>query len=55
MNLLSHLIMVVKDQLSIIIQPIEGQVFDTYRRPLVEDLSACTIDYMSDLVCNYEL
>ena len=36
--------------LAIIIQPVEGEVLDPNRRPLIVDLPPRTINYVSDLV-----
>lgn len=51
-NLFSHLVVIVKDELAIIIKPIEGKVFNTYRGPLVEDLTASTVNDMGNFVGN---
>ena len=36
--------------LSIIVKPVKGEVFNSYRRPLIIDLSSRAIDYVSDFV-----
>jgi hypothetical protein len=40
--------------LAVIIQPVEGQVLDPNRCPLIVDLSPRTINYVSDLVGYHE-
>ena len=64
-NFLCHLIMVIEDKLSsvnyddcylsIVVKPVKGQVLNSHRSPLIENLPSCTVYYMSYFVCYYEL
>ena len=53
-NLVSHSVLGVKQNLVFLVQPIEGQISNANSFPHVFDLSARTVDYVSDFVGNYE-
>lgn len=50
LHLICNLITLIKQELSIIIEPIEREVLDTNRRPLVFYLPPRAVNYMRDLV-----
>jgi len=54
-DFLGYLVMVIKDQLSVIIEPVKGEVLDSHRSPLVEHLPTCAVYYVSHLVRYHKL
>ena len=54
-NLNRNLIIVIKEELAIIVKPVESQVLNTNGGPLVLKLASSTIDDVRDLVDGKEL
>ena len=54
MDLLGHLVMIVENQLSVIVQPVEGQILHAYGGPLVKDLPPRAVNDVRDLIGNHK-
>jgi len=54
-NLNCNLVVVVKEQLSVVIQPVESQILDANLSPLVLQLATCAIHDVRDLVHGQKL
>lgn len=54
-NLFSNDVILIEYDLSILVQPFEGQVFDSKMVPEVPDLSCRCVNYMRDLVWYHKL
>ena len=55
LDLKSHLVVLIKEQLSVVIKPVESQVFDSDGSPLILELSTGTVDDMGNLIHSKEL
>ena len=55
LDLESHLIVFIKEQLSVVIKPVESQIFDSDGGPLVLELSTGTVHDMGNLIHSKEL
>ena len=53
-DLVSYLILSVKEYLVLLVQPVEGKVSDSNLFPHVLDLASSAVDDVSDFVCHYE-